>query len=223
MCERMPRSRVVIGTTVTNRLGAPFKAGPEAAGEGDPESYLEPSPEARRGRAALVAGGLDFPVVGSQGVQPHLAGYLDLPRALQLGLKARVDLSRARNGYDYIPQVALHLRQLWLSDQDSSTVRNSEYFSVIVGGYYAYDFLGNRAGPRPFVAFSLGKNWMPFNNQPFGLDFCLEIDRYFDGVPQRTGPWGSNCTTLNASAIPMVAVIVLRSRAEAPTSYRARA
>ena len=155
------------------------------AGEGDPDAYLDPSPEARRKRAALVGGGLDFPVVGSQGVQPHLAGYLDLPRALQIGLKARVDPVKARTGYDYLPQVGLHLRQLWLSDQDSSTVRNSEYFTVIIGGYYAYDFLGNRAGPRPFLALALGKHWMPFNNQPFGLDFCLEMDRYFDGVPQR--------------------------------------
>ena len=117
-------------------------APPAAAGEGDPESYLEPSPEARRGRAALVAGGLDFPVVGSQGVQPHLAGYLDLPRALQIGLKARVDSSEAEIGYDYIPQVGLHLRQLWLNDQDSSAVRSSEDFGVVLGGYYASDFLG---------------------------------------------------------------------------------
>lgn len=156
-----------------------------AGAEGDPESWLDPSPESRRGRSALLSGGLDFPVVGSQGVQPHLAGYLDLPRALQIGLKARVDPVKARTGYDYIPQIGLQLRQLWLSDQDSSTVRNSEYFTVIIGGYYAYDFLGNRAGPRPFLALALGKHWMPFNNQPFGLDFSLEMERYFDGVPQR--------------------------------------
>lgn len=180
---RPKRSSVLLGALLAALL--PAAAPPALSAEGDPESYLEPSPEARRGRAALLAGGLDLPIVGSQGVQPHLAGYLDLPRGLQLGLKARVDPVKARTGYDYIPQVGLHLRQLWLSDQDSSSVRNSEYFSVILGGYYAYDFLGGRAGPRPFLAFALGKHWMPFNNQPFGLDFCLELDRYFEGVPQR--------------------------------------
>lgn len=179
------RSSALLGALPPLIAALALLAAPARAAEGDPESYLEPSPEARRGRTAVAAGGVDFPIVGSQGVQPHLAGYLDLPRGLQLGLKARVDPVKARIGYDYIPQVGIHLRQLWLGDQDSSTVRNSEYFSVIVGGYYAYDFLGGRAGPRPFLAFALGKHWMPFNDQPFGLDFCLELDCYFDGVPQR--------------------------------------
>lgn len=156
---------------------------PAAAAEGDPESYLDPSPESRRKRVALVGGGLEFPVVGSQGDQPHLACYLDLPRALQLGLKARFDPGMAEEDYDYLPQVGLHIRQLWLNDQDSSTVRNSEYITLVIGTYFAYDFLGEPSGAKPFLAFALGKYWMPFNNRPFGLDFCLEITRYFDGHP----------------------------------------
>ena len=161
-------------------LTAPLPAG---AQDGSPESYLDPSLEVARKRAAIVAGGLEFPISGSQGVQPQLSGYLDIPRNMQLGIKARVDLREARTGYDYIPQVGLHLRQLWLSDQDSSSVENSEYLSLVVGGYMAYDFQGLQSGLKPFGAVALGKYWIPFDNAPYGLDFCLEITRYFDGHP----------------------------------------
>lgn len=149
----------------------------------EPESYLDPSPEANRKRAAMVAGGLEFPISGSQGVQPQLSGYLDIPRNLQIGFKTRVDPREARTGYDYIPQLGIHLRQLWLSDQDSSSLESSEYVSLVVGGYMAYDFDGKQAGLKPFGAIALGKYWMPFDNAPYGLDFCLEITRYFDGHP----------------------------------------
>lgn len=154
-----------------------------AAAEGDAQAYLDPSPENSRPRVLLLSGGLEFPISGSQGVQPQLAAYLDLPRNLQAGLKARVDVRSAMEAYDYIPQTGIHLRQLWLSDQDSSTVSNSEYISLAVGAYPAYDFQGEQSGLKPFAAVILGKYWMPFANQPFGLDFCLEITRFFDGHP----------------------------------------
>lgn len=147
------------------------------------DDLLPFSPESRRRRALIAAAGAEFPISGSQGVQPQLAGYLDLPFSLQAGLKARFTLEGAASDYDYIPQVALHLRRLWLSDQDSSTVGNSEYGAVIVGGYPAYDFVGERSGARPFLSLAIGKYWMPFENAPYGLDFSLEITRFIDGHP----------------------------------------
>lgn len=154
-----------------------------ASAQGDPQDYLAPSAASVRKRAFLVSGGLEFPISGSQGVQPQVAAYLDLPRSLQAGLKARVDLRSASEPYDYIPQAGLHLRQLWLSDQDTSTVRNSEYISLVLGIYPSYDFEGSRDGLKPFGAVAFGKYWMPFGNRPYGLDFCLEIARFFDGHP----------------------------------------
>lgn len=160
-----------------------MSASPRAAEEGSPEAYMDPSPENARKRVALATIGLDIPVIGSPGIQPVLGAYLDLPRSLQVGLKIRSDIGTAREAYDYYPQVALHLRQVWLSDQDTSTVGNTEYFTLALGGYAAYDFQGARAGIKPFAAIVVGKYWMPFRNQPFGLDFCLELTRYFDGHP----------------------------------------
>jgi hypothetical protein len=157
---------------------------PRAAEEGSPEAYLESQrPDGARKRVFLGAVGLEFPVVGSQGIQPALSAFWDLPRSLLVGLKVRTDFGMAETGYDYIPQAAVHLRQLWLSDQDTATVRSSEYFSLGLGGYAAYDFRGERSGAKPFAAIILGKYWMPYENQPFGFDFGLEITRYFDGHP----------------------------------------
>jgi hypothetical protein len=156
-----------------------------ASAQDNPQAYLDPTAEQVRKRNFLFSGGLEFPISGSQGIQPQVAAYLDLPRSLQIGIKARVDLRSATDTvpFDYIPQTGLHLRQLWLSDQDTSTVRNSEYISLVLGFYPAYDFEGSRDGLKPFGAIALGKYWMPFGNRPYGLDFCIEISRFFDGHP----------------------------------------
>ena len=53
--------------------------------------------------------------------------------------------------------------------------------------FFAYDFNGEKAGPKPYGTLSLGKYWMPFDNQPLGLDLNLELTRYFSGLlPGRT-------------------------------------
>jgi hypothetical protein len=154
-----------------------------APSRGQELSYLEPGFQGERRKVFLAAGGLEFPIVGGEHAQPQLAGYMDLPMELQAGIKLRLDLLSARSPYDHIPQGALHLRKIWLSDQDTSSVRNSEYISISAGAYAAYDFKGDRIGARPFGGVTLGKYWMPFEALPYGLDLSLELTRYFLGHP----------------------------------------
>jgi hypothetical protein len=146
-------------------------------------SYMDPGFAGKRAKTMLAAGGLELPVVGGETVQPQLAGYVDLPGELQAGIKLRLDFLAAESPYDLIPQGALHLRKVWLNDQDTSSVRNSEYISLSAGAYAAYDFRGDRIGARPFGGVTLGKYWMPFADQPYGLDLSLELTRYFSGHP----------------------------------------
>lgn len=158
-------------------------ARPSAADSGTGESYLDAEVAGPRRRERLVMGGARIPVVGGGSLQPQLAGYVDLPLNLQLGLEATVGTGSGETGYDYLPRTGLHLRQLWLSDQDTSSIRDSEHISVVAGAYPAYDFKGDRVGPRPYGAIHLGKYWMPFDDKPYGLDFSLELTRYFLGHP----------------------------------------
>ena len=137
--------------------------------------------ESSHRQASILSGGLEAPIAGGVGTQGEISAYRGLPADFQLGLRLRVDFGGAEHGYDYLPQTLLQARKLWVGDQDTSSVRNSEYFGVSLGGYFGYDFQGKRLGFLPMGAFSLGKYWMPFDNAPFGLDFSLELSRYFLG------------------------------------------
>lgn len=134
----------------------------------------------------LQAGGV-FAVGSDLGLLPHLACFRDLPGSWQLGLQARIAPHDARAAYDYLPLIGLNVRKLWLGDEDEAAIRNSEYFGLTLGGFFAYDFEGGEAGLKPFGTISLGKYWMPFEAQPFGLDLNLELTRFISGhLPGRS-------------------------------------
>ena len=137
--------------------------------------------------STMIEFGAALAVGSDLGLVPQLGCYRDLPGAWQLGLQARVNPQDAQTGYDYLPQAALNLRKLWLGDEDSAPIRNSEYFGIAFGGYFAYDFEGSRAGLKPYGTLSLGKYWMPFDTQPFGLDLALDLTRFISGhLPGRS-------------------------------------
>jgi hypothetical protein len=132
-------------------------------------------------RALVLELGAAYSIGSDLGVQPELASYLDLPNTWQAGLRARSILAKSDSGYDYLPQVSLEIRKLWLEDEGTDPVRNSEYFSMSVGGYFAYDFNGKKTWLKPLGSLALGKYWMPFDNQPYGLDLSMELSRLFFG------------------------------------------
>ena len=129
---------------------------------------------------AFISGGMDAGLGEKLLWQPQVGAYLDVPWDLQLGLQIRSDLA-ADERYDWLPQIGLQLRKLWLGDEDKLSVENSEYFCATVGGYFAYDFGGVHSGLRPFGSVTGGKYWMPFAGMPAGLDLYLGYTRYFMG------------------------------------------
>lgn len=135
----------------------------------------------------IAEAGAAFAIGSDLGTQPQLGCFRDLPGSWQLGLQARLDPGDATVPYDYRPQVNLAVRKLWLGDGDSEPIRNSEYFGVSLGGFFAYTFNGEQAGLKPYGTLSLGKYWMPFDNRPLGLDLNLELTRYLSGhLPNRS-------------------------------------
>ncbi|HKP98281.1 MAG TPA: hypothetical protein VJ385_21295 [Fibrobacteria bacterium] len=137
--------------------------------------------------STIVEAGAAVAVGSDLGTQPQLGCFRDLPGSWQLGLQVRLDPADAIAGYDFLPQVNLGLRKLWLGDEDTEPIRNSEYFGLSLGGFFAYNFDGKEAGLKPFGTLSLGKYWMPFDNRPFGLDLNLELTRYLSGhLPGRS-------------------------------------
>lgn len=158
-----------------------------AARAADYSPAMEGSGSKRDERHTLFAAGGVFAVGSDLGLLPHLAVHRDLPGAWQAGVQARMTPKNARVGYDYLPQIGLNLRKLWLGDEDEAPIRNSEYFGITLGGFFGYDFEGSEAGLSPFGSLSLGKYWMPFESQPFGLDLDLELTRYISGhLPGRS-------------------------------------
>jgi hypothetical protein len=148
---------------------------------------LEEGGEIKPRLSTMIEGGAAFSIGSDLGLLPQLGCYRDLPHSWQAGLQARVHPRDAKAGYDYLPQIGLNVRKLWLGDEDGEPIRNSEYFGLALGGFFAYDFEGARAGLKPFGTLSLGKYWMPFDNQPFGLDLNLDLTRYISGhLPGRS-------------------------------------
>jgi hypothetical protein len=159
-----------------------------AAAAGQAAEYFPQGSEKPRIKPATIAEAGAAVAIGSDlGTQPQLGSFRDLPGSWQLGLQVRFDPGDAAAGYDYLPQADLGLRKLWLGDEDSEPIRNSEYFSLSLGGFFAYNFNGKRAGLKPFGTLSLGKYWMPFDNRPLGMDLNLELTRYLSGhLPNRS-------------------------------------
>jgi hypothetical protein len=137
--------------------------------------------------STIVEAGSAIPIGSDLGAQPQIGGFRDLNDHWQAGIQARVTPGGGSSGYAFLPQVNLSMRMLWLGDEYAEPVRNSEYFGISGGGFFAYNFDGEKAGLRPFGTLSLGKYWMPFDNQPLGLDLNLELMRYFSGhLPGRS-------------------------------------
>jgi hypothetical protein len=137
--------------------------------------------------STVAEAGSAIPIGSDLGAQPQIGIFRDITDAWQLGFQARVTPGGAKAGYDFLPQMNLVARFLWLGDEGVSQIRNSEYFGFAAGGFFAYNFDGEKAGLKPVASFSLGKYWMPFENQPLGLDLNLELSRYFSGhLPGRS-------------------------------------
>ncbi|MDB5106670.1 MAG: hypothetical protein JWP91_4359 [Fibrobacteres bacterium] len=137
--------------------------------------------------STMLEAGTTIAIGSDLGAQPQLGAFRDLTETWQMGIQARVAPGIAHSGYDFLPQVNLATRMLWLGDEDKEPIRNSEYFGLSAGGFFAYNFGGGKAGLKPFGTLSLGKYWMPFDNQPMGLDLNLELTRYFSGhLPGRS-------------------------------------
>jgi hypothetical protein len=124
---------------------------------------------------ALIEAGSAFAIGSKLGGLPAIGGFRDLPGSWQAGAQARFAVGPASTGYDYLPLASVSVRKLWLGDEDVPPIRNSEYFGVSLGAYFAYDFDGSRDGPRPMGAISLGKYWMPIDSRPLGLDLNLDL------------------------------------------------
>lgn len=137
--------------------------------------------------STIIEAGSSIAIASDLGAQPQLGAFRDLSETWQAGLQIKVKPGGGASGYDFLPQANLGIRMLWLGDEDGIPMRNSEYFGLSIGGFFAYDFKGEQAGLRPFGTLSLGKYWMPFENQPLGLDLNLELSRYFYGhLPGRS-------------------------------------
>lgn len=147
----------------------------------EPDINLDGTPAKAARRSWILELGSEYSIGGNLGWQPQLGGYLDLPSSWQSGLHARIVTMDASGWYDIFPQVSFELRKLWLGDEGADPIRNSEYFEMSVGGFLAYGFNGEKVGVRPLGALALGKYWMPFDNQPFGMDISLELSRCFSG------------------------------------------
>jgi hypothetical protein len=169
-------------------IGAVLLAMPSAWGYEDLPDLNPDGTEARKPALSSVFEIGTAASIGSDlGFQPQLTGFRDLPKAWQAGLQARIASKGAVRGYDYLPQMGLSLRKLWLGDGDSASVRNAEYFGMSLGGFFAYNFDGEEAGLKPFGSVSIGKYWMPLSGSPLGLDLNLELTRYLSGhLPYRS-------------------------------------
>lgn len=157
-----------------------------ASGEDTTGYGLDGTEAPPAGPDLMVEGGTALAIASDLGAQPQLGCFRDLG-SWQLGLQVRIAPAHARSGYDYLPQTNLQVRKSWLGDGDTGAVRNSEYFGLSLGGFFAYNFNGEKAGLKPYGSLTLGKYWMPFENTPFGLDLNLELTRYLSGhLPTRS-------------------------------------
>jgi hypothetical protein len=123
----------------------------------------------------LAEAGYALAIGSKLGALPQIECFRDLPGSWQAGIQARIAPQGAGTGYDYLPLTTLAVRKLWLGDEASEPIRNSEYFGLALGAYFGYDFGGKRDGLRPMGSVSLGKFWMPFAARPIGLDLSLDL------------------------------------------------
>src|SRR6187549_2151091 len=65
--------------------------------------------------STLIAAGAAVAIGSDLGTQPQLGCFRDLPGSWQLGMQARLNPADAKVGYDFLPQVNLAVRKLWLS------------------------------------------------------------------------------------------------------------
>ncbi len=140
-----------------------------------PDPLAEYGEPAKARKETLAEAGAAVAVGSRMGSLPRIAFYRDLPKAWQWGAEAKMALRSAEAAYDYLPLLGVSLRKLWLGDGDTASIRNSEFIGFTLGTYFAYDFQGDRDGPRPMAAVSIGKYWMPFENRPLGLDLTLDL------------------------------------------------
>jgi hypothetical protein len=126
-------------------------------------------------RFTLAEAGYAFAIGSKLGSLPQIGCFRDLPGSWQAGMQARMAPHGASTGYDYLPVAAVVVRKLWLGDEATDPIRNSEYFGMAMGGYFGYDFGGERNGMQPMGSVSLGKYWMPFDSRPLGLDVSIEL------------------------------------------------
>lgn len=157
------------------------------AATADYSPSLDDNAQVKYPMSTLLSAGGVFAIGSDLGLLPHLACFRDLPHSWQVGLDARIATHDAKVAYDYRPLIGLNVRKLWIGEEDVSPIRNSEYFGVTLGGYFAYDFEGTESGLNPFGTLSMGKYWMPFDTQPYGLDLNLELTRFISGhLPGRS-------------------------------------
>jgi hypothetical protein len=141
----------------------------------EPEQLPEEGQIHKERMFTLLEAGSGFAIGSKLGSLPQLGIFRDLPGAWQAGAQARFAIGPAVTAYDYRPLASLSLRKLWFGDEDTVPIRNSEYFGIGLGIYYAYDFDGTRLGARPMGSIDLGKYWMPFESHPLGLDLNIDL------------------------------------------------
>lgn len=135
----------------------------------------------------LLEGGVGYSIGSGIGFQPELAAYTDLnnfkylPGVWQGGFHTRVVLEKSESNYDFLPQINLELRKIWLGEEGASPLVNSEYFSFSLGSFFGYTFDGEQSWFNPIGSLAMGKYWMPLEKEPFGLDLSLELSRLFTG------------------------------------------
>lgn len=126
---------------------------------------------------------------------PHVAVYYERFRSWQSGFDLRSWVVNAQSPYDLFPEAGMHIRKLWINNEDQESLAGSEYFDaalIVAPGYrfLTLDFVPSgeflsepRLGPVPGVRIAAGMNWKPFVDVPFGLDVNLAVGHYFVGHP----------------------------------------
>jgi hypothetical protein len=171
-CRRFPALASAIHALL---LACALAAVPRLARGEEPELPPEEGAARPNHRFTLAEAGYAFAIGSKLGSLPQIGCFRDLPGSWQAGVQARLAPGGASTAYDYLPLANLSLRKLWLGDEGSDPIRNSEYFGIALGVFFGYDFGGERDGMRPMGSISLGKYWMPFESRPLGLDLSLDL------------------------------------------------
>ena len=93
----------------------------------------------------------------------------------------------AESDYDWIPESDLHVRKLWLSDEEKESLKNSEYLDLALGIFPAYRNDGLSAGLNTQGRIMVGKYWMPTPDWAGGIDLNIALVKYFGGHPPGLG------------------------------------